>query len=47
MIKKEKSCLLIDIVLPVDSNVNTNEAEKLRKYTDVEIELSRMWYKWG
>jgi hypothetical protein len=39
--KKEKICLLIDI--PDDSNVNTKETEKLSKYNDLEIEVSRMW----
>jgi hypothetical protein len=29
--KKEKTCLLIDITLPGDSNVNTKETEKLSK----------------
>jgi len=28
--KKEKTCLLIDITIPDDSNVNTKEAEKLK-----------------
>jgi hypothetical protein len=40
--KKEKTCLLIDIVRPDDSNVNTNDTEKLSKYNDLEIEVSGM-----
>ena len=40
--KKEKTCLLIDIAIPHDSNVNTNEIEKLSKYKDLGIEVSRM-----
>ena len=40
--KKEKTCLLIDIALPDDSNFNTRETEKLRKYKDLEIAISRM-----
>jgi len=40
--KREKTCLLIDITLPVDSNVNTKETEKLRKYKDLEIDVSKM-----
>jgi hypothetical protein len=39
--KKEKTCLLIDIATPHDSNVNIKEAEKLSKYKDLEIEVSR------
>ena len=30
--KKEKTCLLIDIAIPDDSNANTKETEKLSKY---------------
>jgi len=29
--KKEKTCLLLDIAIPDDSNVNTKETEKLKK----------------
>jgi len=39
--KKEKICLLIDITIPDDSNLNTKETEKLSKYNDLEIEVSR------
>jgi hypothetical protein len=42
MIKKERSCLLIDRVIPDDSNINTKEIEKLSKYKDMVIEVSRM-----
>ena len=40
--KKEKTCLLIDIARQDDSNVNTNDTEKLRKYKDLEIEVSSL-----
>jgi len=40
--KKEKTCLLINIAIPHDSNVNTKETEKLSKYKDLEIQVSRM-----
>ena len=43
MIKKEKICILIDTAIPDDSNINTKETEKLSKYKDLEIEVSRMW----
>jgi hypothetical protein len=43
MIKKEETCQLIDIAIPDDSNVNTIEAEKLSKYKELEIEVSRIW----
>jgi hypothetical protein len=44
--EREKTCLLIDIALPYDSDVNTKETEKLIKWKDLEIGVSRMWYKW-
>jgi len=31
------------MVIPADSNGNTKETEKRNKYTDPEIEVSRMW----
>ena len=34
---------MIDIAIPDDSNVSTKETEKLTKYKDLEIEVSRMW----
>jgi len=33
--KNEKTCLLIDIAIHDDSNVNTKETEKLSKYKDL------------
>jgi hypothetical protein len=41
--KKEKTCLLIDVDIPDDSNINTEEIERLNKYKDLEIAVSRMW----
>jgi len=41
--KKEKTCLLIDIAITDDSNVKTKETEKLSKYEDLEIKVSRSW----
>jgi len=43
MIKKEKTHLLIDTVIPDDSNINTNKTDKQSKYKDLENEVSRMW----
>ena len=31
------------MVIPDDSNVNTKETEKLSKYKDLEMKVSRMW----
>ena len=38
-----KTCLLIDIDIPDDSNVRTKETEKLSNYKDLKIEVSRTW----
>ena len=43
MIKKEKTCVLIDRAIPDDSNIIIQETEKLSKYQDLETEVSRMW----
>jgi len=41
--KKKKTCLLIDTGIPDDSNAKTKENEKLSKFKDLEMEVSRMW----
>jgi hypothetical protein len=41
--KREKTCLLIDLTIPDDAKVHTKETEKLSKYKELEIEVSRMW----
>ena len=41
--KIEKTCLLIYIAIPDNSNINTKETKKLTKYRDLEIEVSRVW----
>jgi hypothetical protein len=41
--EKDKTCLLIDIAITNDSQLNTKETEKLSKYADLKIEGSKMW----
>ena len=41
--KKENRCLLIDVAVPDDANIPIKEVEKISKYKDLEIEISRMW----
>jgi hypothetical protein len=41
--KIEKNCLLNEMAMPNDSNINTKENEKLSKYKDLEIAVKRMW----
>ena len=42
--KKTNTCLLIDISCPADGNVGGKHAEKLAKYGDLRVEVSRMWH---
>lgn len=41
--KKEKLCMMIDVSIPNDTNVRKKETEKITKYKDLQIEISRMW----
>jgi hypothetical protein len=41
--EKEKTCTLIDVVIPADRNVVRKEAEKKLKYNSLCIEMQRMW----
>ena len=41
--KQNKTCQLIDIGVPSDSNISSEEFGKLSKYKDLEIEIAKMW----
>ena len=41
--KKDKTWLLIDMALPLDTNTSVKTTEKLTKYKDLEIEVEWMW----
>ena len=41
--KENKTCLVIDITIPLDTNTSVKTTEKLIKYKDFEIEVERMW----
>ena len=41
--KKEKTCTLIDVVIPANRNVVQKEAEKKLNYKSLCIEIQRMW----
>ena len=41
--KKDKTCLLIDMTISLDTNTLFKTTEKLTKYKDLEIEVERMW----
>ena len=40
---KEKTCTLINVVIPSDRNVVQKEAEKMLKYKSLCIDIQRMW----
>ena len=40
---QNKTCQLIDVSVPSDSNISVKEFEKLSKYKDLEIEIAKMW----
>ena len=37
--KKDKTCLLIDMAIPLDTNTSVKTTEKLNKDKDLEIEV--------
>ena len=37
--KKDKTCLLIDMTIPLNTNTSVKSMEKLTKYKDLEIEV--------
>ena len=43
--KDTNSCLVIDISCVVDGNIDRKQAEKLTKYSDLRVEVSRMWQR--
>ena len=40
---KAKTCKLIDFAFPMDINISPKEFENLSKYSDLHIEVERMW----
>ena len=40
---KKPICPLTDIAIQDDLNINTKETEKISKYKDLEIKVSRTW----
>jgi hypothetical protein len=41
--KKEKTCILLDVAMPVDKHVVQKQAEMKLKYKSLCIEMQRMW----
>jgi 3-deoxy-D-manno-octulosonic acid (KDO) 8-phosphate synthase len=42
-IKKDTTCLLIDVAIPSDRNIIQKEAGNKLKYKNLSVEIQRMW----
>ena len=40
----KKTCFLIDMSVPSDTNASLKIFEKLNKYKDLDIEVTKMWH---
>ena len=43
--KNTKKCLIIDVACPVDNNLILKRNEKLDNYSELRLEIARMWDK--
>ena len=43
-VRNKKDTILIDMAVPSDKNIASKVFEKKAKYTDLEIEISKMWH---
>ena len=43
--KTTKACMIIDVACPVDSNLILKRKEKLYNYSELQLPLTRIWYK--
>ena len=41
---KNNSCLLAELMFPMDKNLSSAEFGKISKHKDLEIEVERMWH---
>ena len=41
--KQSDSVFLIDVAIPGDSRISSKTVEKLTKYVDLKVEITRMW----
>ena len=45
MEKNTKKCLIIDVACPVDNNLILKKNKKLDNYSELRLEIARMWDK--
>lgn len=43
--KKTRKCVMIDVSIPSDYNIQRKATEKMSKYVDLQIECEKMWSK--
>ena len=43
--KKSDRCLIIDVAIPCDYNIQKKATEKMSKYVNLQIEFQRIWNK--
>ena len=43
--KESERCVIIDVAIPSDYNIQKKATEKMNKYVDLQIECQRMWDK--
>ena len=41
--KQNKTCQLVDMSVPSDSNISAKQFEKISKHKDLEIEIAKIW----
>ena len=40
---EERTCVVMDVAVPSDQNISLKEFQKLSKYKDLEIEVTKIW----
>ena len=44
-VKESDRCMIIDVAIPSDYNIQKRTTEKMSKYVDLQIEYQKMWNK--
>ena len=40
---EERTCIMMDVTVSSDENISLKEFQKLSKYRDLEINVTKMW----
>ena len=41
--KEAKKCYIVDVAIPIDTNLVKKKTEKLENYSELRVEVARMW----